>query len=234
MRRRILTVALAAVVALIGWVAAQSYIHAAVNAGLAGQHPVTVIAAAKTLPAGTMAGQPGMFKQIRYPAGAVPAGYVRSVTPELARLVTTTPLVAGQILTRPLLARRGRDESALSVPRGMMALTLQFCLAQAVAGYLHAGSHVTVFAGPGGGQGCGNQPRAPARARMVLPSLRILATGPARGHSQPAAATGPDSVILLTVAVTPDEALALIGLADPYLALTSASVPVSATSKTGS
>jgi pilus assembly protein CpaB len=152
------------------------------------------------------------------------------------------------MLLSPMLSTSVQTAAALPIPAGMVAVTLQFCVQQAVANYVTPGSQVAIFNtfvnGKSTGGACsvgsatsGSGADAP-HARLVLPKVLVLAVG--EGTAAPPSSTtttadGPatgsgaatPSTIYLTMAVTQADAETLIELGEsgsPYLALlTSAS-----------
>ena len=228
MKRRIVLGLAALVFAVAGFGFAAAYVKQAAARALDGQRPVSVLVAARAIPAGTRtsaAVQAGLLTPERFPASAIPAGAVTSVTPALARLVTDGVIGRGEILTRARLGNRARVTSGLAVPSGMVVVTVQFCLAQAVAGYVKAGSQVAVYGTQGsGGCGSGRTATGTPRARLVLTRILVLATGPAPAIApSPSAGIGSSqqvqATVLLTVAVPQADVPALIALTAPYLAL---------------
>lgn len=148
MRRRIGIVIVAIALAIVGTVAVLAYVRQADQRALAGQKGVTVLVAADQIPAGTSAGtamQDGLLTGKVFPASSVPSDAVTSVGPGLSDLVLSAALAPGELLTRSLLVTSVQSASGLAVPRGMIAVTLQLCLPQTVAGNIHAGSRVAVF-----------------------------------------------------------------------------------------
>lgn len=237
MKRRVITGFAAVLIGLAGTAAASAWLKHAAARNLASLNPVAVLVAARSIPAGTTAGaanRGGMLKPQRFPASSLPPGAVTAVTSALSRLVTDAALAPGQILTRAMLGNRVRDTSGLAVPAGTVVVTVQFCLAQAVAGYVKAGSQVAVYGTSGTGCTASRTAGSAPHARLILPRLLVLATGPApaAGPSSPAglgSSQQAQQVILLTVAVPAASAAALIALAaggDPYLALLTPSAQV--------
>lgn len=246
MKRRILTVALAVVLAVLGVAGVLSYVHQADARVLAGQRAVTVIVVGQQIAAGTAAGQAlsaGLFKSETLPASSVSADAVRSITPELADLVTSTALAPGQLLLRSALVVATQATSGLSIPPGMVAVTIQLCLPEAVADYLQAGSEVAVFdtsaAGSAGdslsAQGACEGPhrqQSGSVTSLVLAGAQVLAMGAASDGSQSSGSSSVqssgDGLVneLVTLAVSQAEAQRVILLTEsglPYLALVNAS-----------
>jgi pilus assembly protein CpaB len=247
-KRRVLTVALAVLLALIGIVAVLAYVHKANQRAIAGVKAVTALVASQSIPAGTSASAAlsgGMLTRQRFPLSSVPSGYVSSVSPDISHLVTSSAMQTGQILTLPLLVRAGQVTGAgIAIPPGMAAVSVELCLEADVAGFVGPGSSVAVFDTYGRGSTDLQQACDPARqvrggatavTRVLLPKAEVLsvAAGPASSLSTAAgsgtvqvSASGSSAAsqgaVLVTLAVTPDQAqrLILATLAGlPYLAL---------------
>jgi len=247
MTRRILTVAVALALAVLGAVGVLDYAHQADQRALAGMRAVTAYVAKAQIPSGTTAGtavREGLLVGQQFPASSVPLDAVRTISPATASLVLTSGLGSGQMLLSPMLGTSVQTAAALPIPAGMVAITLQFCVQQAVANYITPGSEVAVFntwvngkLSTGGCSGitatAGHQ--ALLHTRIVLPKVLVLAVG--EGTATPpsgvaVAADGPassssgssPSTIYLTMAVSQVNAERLIELGQsgaPYLALVS-------------
>lgn len=240
MRRRILTITLAVVLAAVGTVAVLAYVHQANNRALQGVKAVTVIVAESTVPSNTSAGQAlrdGSLGRQRLPAASVPADAVRSITPALAGLVTSATLPSGQLLLRPMLVTAAQVTGGVAIPKGMVAVTMDLCLAEDVAGYVTAGAEVAVFDTYGGNniqRVCNPShqvlPINSVHTAAVLPRAEVLSVGPA--PSSAAAGGGLSSAsadsavtqgaVLVTLAVAQADAERLIEIGEaglPYLAL---------------
>ena len=247
MRRRVLTVVLALVLAVIGTAAVLAYVRQADARALAGQKAVRVLVAQQQIPGGTSAGaalRAGMLTSETLPASSVPANVVASITPDLTGLVASADIPAGQLLLRPMLVQSAQVTGALPIPAGMVAVTISLCVPEAVAGNLHPGSLVAVFAttatgGLSASAGCSGshqQQAGGAHSRLVLPSAEVLSTGVAAASSPATSTTssstpsqqasspppGAQGTVLVTFAVTQANAAKLIQLTEaglPYLAL---------------
>jgi pilus assembly protein CpaB len=188
-KRRVLSVALALLLAVAGTGAVLAYVRQADNRALAGQKAVSVLVAENAIPSGTSAStalSDGLLSSQKLPAAAVPADAVASITPDLSGLVVSAEIQAGQLLLRPMLVTAAQVTGSLGIPAGMQAVTLELCMPEAVANNLHAGSKVAVFdtyaasskatltgqyncQGPHEQQAYGS-----ARIRLVLPSVLVL------------------------------------------------------------
>jgi pilus assembly protein CpaB len=257
-KRRLLTVILAVLLAVAGTAGVLVYVHGATKRALAGQRAVTVLVASQTIPAGTSAGsalQQKLLTSQELPASSVPVDAVRSLGSGLGSLVFSAALAPGQLLLRPMLvtAAAATAQGALAIPRGMVAVTVPLCLPAAVAGYVQSGSEVAVFDTYGGksssvqancGQS-GSVPQAPSgggpvRTRIVLPRVLVLSVGSAgaaTSHStgllsQPGSTSSTSSSSaqqLVTFAVSQADAERLILLSETGVAYLALLTPASQT-----
>lgn len=261
MTRRILTIIVAIVLAVVATGAVLLYVKGADQRALDRQKAVTVLVADQQVPSGIKAGtalSEGLLGHQELPAGSVPSDAVRVITPDLKNLVLSADLPSGQLLLRPMLVTALAAHTGLAIPSGMVALSLQFCIARDVSGYVQPGSEVAVFntfvVGPSGSatRSCdgisAQQGVKGAKTRLVLPKVKVLAVGPAasQGTSGTAATStsfsqsssttqsSTDTILLVTVAVNQTEAEQLIHLDElqvPYLALVTPSSNVKADTK---
>src|SRR5215472_3493868 len=101
MTRRIVTIAAAVLLAVLGAVGVLDYVHQADQRALTGMRAVNVYVATKQIPSGTAAAaavQDGLLVRKPFPASSVPDDAVRSITPSLSGQVLTGGLGAGQLL----------------------------------------------------------------------------------------------------------------------------------------
>ena len=251
MKRRILTVALALLLAVLGTAGVLSYVHQAGIRALAGHKAVSVLIATKEIPSGTSARAAlaaGLVSAQTLPVSSVPSDAVRSITPDLAGLVTSAAVAPGQLLLLPMLVTAAQTTSGLTIPAGMVAVTIQLCVPEAVAGNVRAGSEVAVFDTYAAGSTLTAQPDCngphqqqgygAVHTRIVLPKVQVLsigsasAAGPASSSatstafSQSSSASSSLGNVLVTLAVDQGNAERLIQLTEaglPYLALLTSS-----------
>lgn len=192
MKRRVVTVALAVLLAIIGIVAVLAYVHKANQRAVEGLKAVRVLVANQPIPAGTSvsAAQSGrMLTSRKEPLSSVPSDYVPSVTTDISDLVISLPMQQGQLLERIILVPRGQVTAAIAIPSGKVAVGIELCLEEDVAGYVEPGEHVAAFGTYVGATGSLQQSCDPTRpvqsgvspnTRIVLPSVQVLsvATGP--------------------------------------------------------
>ena len=241
MKRRILTIAAAILLAALGTVSVLAYVHQANTRAVNGLKAVSVLVAQGAIPAGTPAGQAlrdGLLDSQKLPVASVPTDAVRVITPDLAGLVTSAPVQSGQLLLRPMLVAATQVTGGVAIPRGMVAVTIQMCLPEAVAGYVTAGSEVAVFDTFGSKnlnvqETCNGSHQAQAagavHTAIVLPKVEVLSVGPAPASASSggaltsgSASTASQGTVLVTLAVRQADAERLIQLDEaglPYLAL---------------
>jgi pilus assembly protein CpaB len=247
MKRRALTIALAVLLAVLGTGGVLAYVNHANARALAGQQAVTVLVARQLIPAGTSAADAqakGLLSTERLPASSVPSDAVTAITPDIRALVTDAAVQPGQLLLRAMLVTSVADGNGLVIPQGMLAVAIQFCVPEAVAGNLHAGSQVAVFqttadgtANVTGQAACnGSHSFTPAqtfRTSLVLAKVKVLAVGQGTGALGTSGQSGSTStstsssgstpnVGLVTLALSQADASRLIAISEnglPYLAL---------------
>jgi pilus assembly protein CpaB len=196
LKRRVLTVTLAIVLAVLGTAGVLAYVHKADTRALDGMRPVSVLVAQGQIPAGTSADsaqQQGLLRSESLPASSVPLNAVRSIGPALGSLVMSAKVPAGQVLLRPMLVTSAQATAtgALAIPKGMVAVTIPLCVSEAVADYVQPGSQVAVFdtyptkkaslQETCNQSGQSHQAQGPGGiiTRIVLPRVLVLATGQA-------------------------------------------------------
>ena len=247
MKRRLLIIVLALILAAVGTSGVLAYVQGANARAIAGMKAVSVLVAQKKITSGTTAGSAlhsGLLASQTLPASSVPANALSAITGDMASLVLSADLQPGQLLLRPMLVTAAQTTSGLAIPPGMMALTLSFCLPEVVAGAVQPGSQVAVFDTVGfntgspisaapGCAGAHTQTGGTIKTRVVLQRAEVLSVGtaPAGGTastSTTSALSGSSSTSsgqtgsLVTLAVTQAQAEQLIQMTEtglPYLAL---------------
>lgn len=151
MNKRIIAVAGAAVLALIGIVMLISYASNANDRAFNGAELATVLQVTSAVPADTKAEDlAGSVKSVKLPKTAIAQGAISNLS-DVTGLLTTTALEPGE---QVLLARfsqngagkAGAAESKTGVPTGFQEVTVQLDAARAVGGDLKAGNLVGVIA----------------------------------------------------------------------------------------
>jgi pilus assembly protein CpaB len=250
LRRRTLTIALAGLLALVGVVAVLAYARQANNRAVEGLKAEAVLAATGAIRAGTSLGtaqNEHLLTTEKVPAsslsGVVP---VQRVTDKNRNLVVSGPVGSGQLLLQNMLASAASATASgsLPIPAGMVAVTVQMCVQEAVADYITPGSDVAVFdtyTSVNGKVSAAQRscdvahtgiPPPLMITRIVLTRAKVLAVGvspAATGTSagSPSTVTDPTSTsvqgsVLVTLAVGQADAERLISIDElglPYMAL---------------
>ena|SRR5579859_766005 len=247
MKRRLLIIVLALILAAVGTTGVLAYVRGANARAIAGMKAVSVLVAQKKITSGTTAGsalRSGLLASQTLPASSVPADALSAIPGALSSLVLSADLQPGQLLLRPMLVTAAHTTSGMAIPPGMMALTLSFCLPEVVAGAVQAGSQVAVFDTVGlntgsaisaapGCAGAHTQTGGTIKTRVVLQRVQVLSVGTASSGGTTSTATtstfsGSSSTsssqtgTLVTLAVTQAQAEQLIQMTEtglPYLAL---------------
>ena len=250
MKRRTLTIALAALLAVLGMVAVLAYVHQANTRAVAGLKSETVVAARSYIASGTSlreAKSEGSLESERVPIASVPRNAVLAVTASNSKRVLNAAVQPGELLLQPMLETAAQVTGGIAIPPSMIAVSVEVCLPQAVAGYVTDGSDVAVFdtypaSGSKGAssldvqascQGSHQAERAGSiETQIVLPRVQVIsvATGSAGTTSACGSAftagatssTASSGTVLVTFAVSQADAERLISLSEaglPYLAL---------------
>src|SRR2546423_15596175 len=117
MKRRLLIIVLALILAAVGTGGVLAYAKNANTRAIAGMKPVSVLVAQQAIPAGTTAQaalRTGLLADETLPASSVPANALGSLTPDLFPLKFTAMVQPGPLLLRPMLATPAASASLTS------------------------------------------------------------------------------------------------------------------------
>jgi pilus assembly protein CpaB len=238
-KSRLLTITLAAVLALIGVVAILAYVRQANERAVNGLQAETVVWAKDPIAAGTslsQANDDGKLGFEKVPERSLTTTPVQSVTGPNGHKVVTSAVAKGQVLLQNMLGASASNTSAsgVVVPSGDVAVTINMCVDEAVADYIVPGSNVAVFDTVTGSDSqvdrtcaTGHQvltAGAQAETLLVLPTAKVLAVGvnPAtpstsgvndvQATTDPAGSSlaTPDGEVLVTLAVNQNDAERII------------------------
>ena len=133
-------------------VAVLAYAHQANDRAVTGLRAETVLVAKGAIPAGTSLGtaqKENLLTTEKVPVASLSTAPVHSVTAANARLVMSANVATGQVLLQNMLvsatSATASGSATLPIPTGMVAVTMQLCIPEAVAEYVTAGSEVAVF-----------------------------------------------------------------------------------------
>jgi pilus assembly protein CpaB len=243
MNRRVLAIAMALLLAVIGTGAVLAYVNRATARAMAGLKAVNVLVAQQQIPAGTPVGvawQDGSLREETLPARSVSPDAIGSITADLGSLVMSSVVMPGQVLLRQMLVPAAQVSGGLAIPGSMVAVTIPLCLPEAVAGYVHAGSQVAIFdtfssQSLSSSESCSQsgvsrqgQASGTVETRVVLPRVLVLAVGGPSSSGQGGSGSGlgagsqSQGGVLVTLAVDQADAERVIELTEtglPYLAL---------------
>ena len=243
MKRRIGFVSAAVVLALVGTIAVYSYGRQADQRASAGGRAVSVLVAAKQVPAGTSWADvvKGRYTKLeRMPAGSTPSSALSSVTTAGlgGNAVTQAAIASGQILLRESFGSAVPQTGALALPAGMIAVTVSLPSNADVAGYVVPKSQVVIFhsaqvtkIGTAGQSVAGQQPTI---TETLVPRATVLATSQAAPTGTTGAATAnattANGSVMVTLALSQLDAQRVIlgqKIGDLYLGLLSGASRVS-------
>jgi pilus assembly protein CpaB len=207
LKRRVLAVTVAILLAVVATIAVLAYAKQANNRAVAGLKAETVYVAKSTIPAGTKVSDAQLSTE-HYPVGSLPPNPVTSLSGQEGKIINTA-LQPNEILLQSSLVTSsqysGLSSSGLAIPKNQMAVTVQVCLAPAVAGYIQPGAWVSLFdtwgvggtsidytctshqlsgSGSGGGSSSGK-----ADTGLVLTHVQVLAVQAASGSNGPTGVT---------------------------------------------
>lgn len=210
MNRRLLSIIAALVLAGAGTLAVLAYARAADDRAAERSRPVSVLVAARAIPAGTEVAklEDGGYLRLRnYPAGAVPDDALSRLTADDRRKVITAAVGEGALITRSLMDEK-ESSQAFAVPEGRIALTVEMGEPQRVAGYAKPGSKVVIFISLRQVRTRNGAQTTEQRVRILMSDVPVLAVGPASTDGSRQNPKGDRS--LITLAVTQEQAERLI------------------------
>jgi pilus assembly protein CpaB len=228
LKRRIVAVTLAALLAVLGIVAVLAYVGKANQRAMDGIKPASVLVAKQAIPAGTPISQArALLTSHQIPASLVPSDAVRSISQDIADRVINVNIPQGQMLLQEMLVPKSVRTGSLVIPTGELAVSIQLCLAGDVAGYVKPGNQVAVYNtyATGSNQSlemsCQGTHQAAnigsVTTKLMIPSVTVLSVSPAQVPQASSSGTGSaltgaaasaalQGVVYVTVAATPAEA----------------------------
>jgi pilus assembly protein CpaB len=146
MRKRMIAVVAAAVLAAAGVLALVMWAQDADERAYAGAQRKTVVQVTEAVPAGKKVADLGSsFEETKLPVDAIPDGAVTDLT-DVAGLSTLTGLQPGEVLLKSRLGTPGdRSGSSTTVPEGLQEISVTVDAQHAVGGAIKAGDKVGVI-----------------------------------------------------------------------------------------
>lgn len=224
MKRSVIAVVLAAVLAVIGCGAVLLYVKGADNRALAGKRAVSVLVAAKRIPAGTTGAQirsGGYAETVSMPQSSVPNDAMSSLSTSLDKLAVNADVAPDQLLLRGSFGEPTTTTGGLALPEGDIAVSVD--ATGPVDGFVRPGAEVAIFDSFTTGNGS-NVPDGEKLSfgagnhqvtRVLLPKVEVIAVGDKTSTHTTSSDSGNDTTTsdqakTLTVAVNQDDAERLI------------------------
>jgi pilus assembly protein CpaB len=199
-RRSVLLVA-ALVVAALGTTMLFLYVHGVKSDAVADKKSVSVLVAKKPIPAGTTykdASDAASFEKKVVSRDALVNGALGATDPLVGK-VTTTPIYTGEQIIPEMFGDPG-EISTLTVPPGMLAISVSLDDPAQVAGFVEAGTDVAIFLTSSVAKGGGQD-----QTRLLLPKVQVLAIGNQTAVPQDTTTSGTEEAsvpkTILTIAV---------------------------------
>jgi pilus assembly protein CpaB len=221
MGRRVLAIAAALLVALLGAAGVVVYAQSADARAVAGQATQQVYIAAAPVPEGTSADE-AVAQKLLVPqsvvARGVPAGALTDVSGATGGLVATSTISQGEIVLASRFGHLVDQQPTSPVPAGRVAITVSLADPQRVAPLLTPGAHLVIY-DTFTPKAASSSPAALRTTRILLPDVQVIGVGGALFQSSPAPTPAPTapagaepaaSGALVTVAVTPSQAIELV------------------------
>ena len=226
MARRITTISVALVLALLGTLLVVVYVGRADARAAEGIETVRVLVAKGPLVKGQTVEQAQAAHLITselLPRKAVPPASLTDLRPADAELVFATDVTTGEILQRPRLVAAASVAEGLVIPKGKLAVSVRLEDPAKVAGFVQVGSEIVVFDSYNVFEGRRDGASTPSgdrlsedfgknrATRVLLPRVTVLAVG-ATTSAEPPPATDDDPKGAVQPAAV-DERLTLVTLA---------------------
>jgi pilus assembly protein CpaB len=146
--KRVLVVVLALVLALAGAALVLFYVSRADERAIAEQQPTDVWIAVEDVPAGTTlrdAERQELIEQTQVPAKAVPSGALEDVNADNRSLLALSDITAGEILLEARFGDTPTGDRAIAVPPGRLAVAVELSDPARVGEFVTPGSHIAIY-----------------------------------------------------------------------------------------
>ncbi len=223
--RRAIAFIVAAILAIVAALAVYSYLRGVENRAAEEADEVVGYVAVQRIEPGTLADtaiQLGAVEERAIPRSLLAEGAVTDLSQVTGRVVEEV-ILPGDQLQSDRFAAPGQQVQVLTIPPDHQAMSVQVGIPPGVSKFLRAGDHISMIAlldvpDPDGGTVAVEDPETgettteeatEPRAQFLLQDVEILAVGQRvpPTDEQPAGGTAESAGdVLLTVAVTPDEA----------------------------
>src|SRR4051812_37461343 len=150
MNRRILSVLLAVVLAVVGGALVLTYARNADARAIAAESPRKVFVAQRLIPAGTTlkdAQRLDLISQTAVAAKGLPAGALQAIGPDDNALLALSDVQPGEFLLTARFGTTPVGAKAIEVPSGMLAVSVELTDPARVGTFVTPGSHIALYQG---------------------------------------------------------------------------------------
>jgi pilus assembly protein CpaB len=214
MSRKVVLLAVAVAIAAVGATLVFMYVRGVDSRAIADLEPVQVLTVTSEITLGesvATAQEQGKLELTEMPSASVLDGALTSTEP-IQDAVALSPIYPGeQVLQATFGAAPTGQVSALTVPEGQLAVSVQLDDPARVAGFVTPGSKVAIFASIAAGTTIGTSV-TPAFTRVLLPEVEVIGVGETTVSTTTTKAAGGTQTTeevpktILTVAVVQDDA----------------------------
>jgi pilus assembly protein CpaB len=211
MRRKIVLLAVAAVIALLGTSMVVLYVNGLSSKASANEDLVKVLTATGEISTGesaTQAQSEGKFALTKVPRSSVVPGAVTSID-TMGAQVALAPIFPGEQILAVKFGTTAASSQTLPVPRGKVAVSVQLSDPGRVAGFLTPGSNVAIFVTVT--DTAGSASASASFTRVLVRSVEVIAVGPTTvltpsGGGSTSSDSGAVPATILTVALSQRDA----------------------------
>jgi pilus assembly protein CpaB len=174
MKRRIVLLAVAMVIAALGATMVLLYANGQSAKAVADQHLVKVLTATGTINPGetaTQAQSEGKFALTAVPKSSVVVGALTSID-TMGAVVALSPIYPGEQILAVKFGTTAASAQTLPVPKGEIGISVELTDPGRVAGFLTPGSHVAVFVTIKDAAGVGTL------TRILVSNVTVIGVGP--------------------------------------------------------
>ena len=229
MVKRVIAIVVAFLLALLGAVLVLLYARGADSRAMEGQKPTRVYVTSEYLPVGTTlkdALRGNKIKATELAAKGVPAGALGKIDSSTENLVALADIAPGQYLLAAAFGEKTPSEKAIDIPAGHIAISVSLQDPNRVGQFVTRGSYITIYdsyvlkkLGTDDATKQFNE-LALNGTSILLPKVLVIGVGTTGLPPQAAPSPNADAKdktqqaavsTLLTVSVTPEESIKLVG-----------------------
>ena len=221
MKRRVIAVLVAVLLAIAGAAMVLTYVSRADDRAVADADAVPVWVAQELVPAGTTlkdAERSELITQTNVAQGALPTGALQQIGPDNSSLLALSDVQPGEFLMSARFGTTPTGEKAITVPSGMIAMSVELSDPARVGQFVTPGSRIAVYA-THKIKAVGEDETSKAfndldvnGTTVLLPDVQVIAMGdtalaaPKQQTDEDGEQTSTTPSFLVTLAVDPDDA----------------------------